>query len=166
MQRTAMTSNIQLPITLRPGRLKTVLLLITCLLFVLGGIWMGVEGKWVGFLCGAFFALGLPIFALQLHPKAAYLHLAPDGFTFCALFRAHTVHWGHVSEFAVIWIGPNRMVAWNFTRDCSPTGRARAISKSLSGYEAALPDTYGMKPQELVDLMESLRQRFVQTRSA
>ena len=50
--------------------------------------------------------------------------------------------------------------------DYPATGRARAISKSLSGYEAALPDTYGMKPQELVELMESLRQRDVETRNA
>jgi len=111
-------------------------------------------------------ALGLPVFALQFHPKAAYLHLAADGFTFCSLFRAHTVRWEYVREFAVIYVGPNRMVGWNFTPDYPATGRARAISKSLSGYEAALPDTYGMRPEELVGLMESIRQRYVETRSA
>ena len=108
----------------------------------------------------------MPVFALQFHPKAAYLHLAPDAFTFCSLFRAHAVRWEHVREFAVIYVGPNRMVAWNFRPDYPATGRARAISKSLSGYEAALPDTYGMKPQELVELMESIRQRYVETRYA
>ncbi len=118
------------------------------------------DGKLMGYFCGGFFALGLPVFALQFHPKAAYLHLAPDGFTFCSLFRAHTVRWTHVGEFAVICVGPNRMVAWNFTPDYPATGRARAISKSLSGYEAALPNTYGMKPHELADLLDSLRRRY------
>lgn len=123
------------------------------------------DGKPVGYFCSGFFALGLPVFALRFHPKAAFLHLASNGFTFCSLFRAHTIQWAHVREFAVIFVGPNQMVAWNFTPDYPATGRARAISKSLSGYEAALPDTYGMKPQELADLMDSLRQRFGNTRN-
>jgi hypothetical protein len=153
-----MTSSIQIPATLRPSRKKAATLFLVSLLFVVGGIWMVRDGQMMGYLCGGFFALGLPIFALQFHPKAAYLRLEPDGFTFCSLFRAHTVRWAVVREFAVIGIGPNRMVAWNFTSDYPATGSGRAISKSLSGYEAALPDTYGMKPQELVELMERLRQ--------
>jgi len=48
----------------------------------------------------------------------------------------------------------------NFTPDFVTTGHARTIAQSLSGYEAALPDTYGMKAQELADLMECVRQRY------
>jgi hypothetical protein len=136
------------------------MLFMVCLLFVIIGMLMVRHGKPTGYFVGAVFALGLPVFALQFHPKAAYLYLAPEGFTFCSLFRAHTVRWADVREFAIISIGPNRMVAWNFTPGYSATGRAGAISKSLSGYEAGLPDTYGMKPQELVELLESLRQRY------
>ena len=52
------------------------------------------------------------------------------------------------------------MVAWNFRPDYPATGHARAIFRSLSGYEAALPDTYGMKAQALASLMDSLRQEY------
>lgn len=155
-----MTSNIQVPTTLRPSRLKSAILFVVCLLFVITGVWMVRNGESMGYLCGGFFALCLLVFGLQFHPKASYLHLTPDGFTLCSLFRAHTVRWVHVREFAVIYVGPNRMVAWNFMPDHPPTGHARAISKSLSGYEAALPDTYGLKPEELAGLMENLRQRY------
>jgi hypothetical protein len=161
-----MTSSIQIPTTLRPSRKKAAMLFLVSLLFVVGGIWMVRDGQMMGYLCGGFFALGLPVFALQFHPKAAYLRLEPDSFTFCSLFRAHTVRWAIIREFAVICVGPNRMVAWNFTPDYPASGSARAISKSLSGYEAALPDTYGMKPQELVELMEGLRQSYGKTRNA
>jgi len=161
-----MTSSIQIPATLRASRTQAAVWFLVCLLFVLGGILMVREGEPIGYFCGGFFALGLPIFALQFHPKAAYLHLAPDGFTFCGLFRTHTVRWAHVREFGVINVWGNRMVAWNFTPDYPASGRARAISKLLCGYEAALPNTYGMKPQQLVELMESLRQRYVETRNA
>lgn len=161
----AVTSSVQIPVTLRPSRKKVAGLFIVSLLFVICGIWMVHDGQPMGYLCGGFFALGLTVFALQFHPRAAYLHLAPDGFTFCSLFRAYTVKWSHVQEFGVICIGPKWMVAWNFTPDYSAAGPGRAISKSLSGYEAALPDTYGMEPDELIVLMEGLRQRFGETRN-
>jgi len=142
------------------------MLFFVCVLFVTIGILMVRDGQPMGYFVGGVFALGVPVAMLQFHPKAAYLHLTPEGFTFCSLFRPHTVLWTHVREFAIISIGPNRMVAWNFTPDYPATGRTAALSKSLSGYEAALPDTYGMKAQELVGLLESLRQRYVETANA
>jgi hypothetical protein len=145
--------------TLRPSRLKTASLFLVCAAFVAGSVLMVRDGKTAGYFCGGFFALGLPIFAIQLHPKAAYLHIAPDGFTFCSLFRSHSIQWAHVQEFAVIQVGLNRMVAWNFTAEYPATGRARGFSKALCGYEAALPDTYRLKPQELADILNNLRHR-------
>lgn len=155
-----MTSHIEVPVTLRPNLVKVTLWFLVCALFVACGIWMIRQGNVIGYFCAGAFAIGLPVFALQFHPRAAYLHLAPEGFTYCSLFRAYTVRWEHVREFAVITVGRIRMVAWDFTPDLPMTGRVSAISKSMSGYEAALPDTYGMKPQELLELMESLRLRY------
>ena len=34
------------------------------------------------------------------------------------------------------------------------------ISQALSGYEAALPDTYGLKHDELAELMNTLLRRY------
>lgn len=55
------------------------------------------------------------------------------------------------------------MIAWNFTPDHPPIGRARGISKAFSGYEAALPDTYGMKAQELADVLNNLLHEYANT---
>jgi hypothetical protein len=155
-----MTNDIDIPTTLRPGRTKTAGRCLACLIFVVIGIAMVRTGEPAGYFCGGFFALCLPVFAIQFHPGAAYLRLAPEGFTFCSLFRSHTVRWTDVCEFGAVTIGGNRMVAWNFAPEYTPPGRVRRISKSLYGYEAALPDTYGLKAQELAELMEGLRQRY------
>lgn len=160
-----MNPSITIPVTLRPSRVKTALLFLVCAAFVVGGVLMVRDGKTMGYFCGGFFALGLPVFGLQFHPKAAYLHLATDGFTFCSLFRSHFVQWAHVQEFAVIHVGANRMVAWNFTPALPALGRARGISKALSGYEAALPDTYGMKAHELADVLNGLLHQYANTRN-
>jgi hypothetical protein len=156
----AMRANVEIPTTLRPSRRKMAVLFVLCLLFVLGGIFMIRHGDKWGYLCCGVFGLGLPVFGLQFHPQAAYLHLAPEGFTICCLFRAYTVRWGDVRKFGVVTIALNKMVGLNFRPEYVASGRARGISKELSGYEGALPDTYGMKVQELVDLMERLRQEY------
>lgn len=110
--------------------------------------------------------LGLPIFGLQLPPKAAYLRLEAEGFTHCVLFRARTVRWENIQEIAVIGFGPlgaTQRVVLTFTPEYLATRRPTAMSKALlvaarakTGYEGALPDTYGMKAQELADIMNGL----------
>ena len=149
-----------LPLTLRPSRVRTALRLLACLGFTVLGVFMGRGGEWLGYLVGGLFALGVPVFALQLHPRAAYLLLNEAGFTCCSLFRAQAVRWADVEGFGVIAIHAFRMVAWNFVPGHPRTGRARMLSQAVSGYEAALPDTYGFKPRELANLLDALRQRW------
>ena len=149
-----------LPMTLRPGRVRTAVLLFTFVAFTVLGVVMGRDGEWLGYLIGGFFALGIPVFALQFHPRAAFLRLDEEGFTFCSLFRSHTVRWADVEGFGVINVGAGRMVAWNFVPGRPHTGRARRLSQAISGYEAALPDPYGLKPTELATLLDTLRQRW------
>lgn len=145
------------PTRLRANWAKSALLLTVSLLFVLAGWWMVLTGFWLGYLVIVFFGLCAIVFTLQFHPKAAYLLFDTDGFTYCSLFRAHTVRWEHVREFGIIRIASNPMVAWNFTRTYRDSGKSRALSKSLSGYEAALPDTYGLPAEDLLKQMETLR---------
>ena len=149
-----------LPLTLRPSRLRIVLLLLACLGFTAFGVFMERGGERLGYLIGGLFALGVPVFVLQLHPRAAYLLLNEEGFTYCSLFRAQAVRWMDVEGFGVIAINAFRMVAWNFVPGHPRTGRARMLSQAVSGYEAALPDTYGLKPRELAYLLDALRQRW------
>jgi hypothetical protein len=136
-----LTSTIQLPITLYPSRWQAVVLLGICSLFVFIGILTVRKGETMGYYAGGFFALGLPIFALQFHPKAFYLHLTPDGFTFCNLFRACTVRWAHVAKFGVTSMGGSATVGWNFTLEHQPKGLAGDLARCGLGYEGALPDT-------------------------
>lgn len=149
-------AQLDLPRTLRPARWKTVLFLLVCLAFAGVGIAMIGDGRAVGYFCAIVFGLGAAVFAVQLHPRAAYLRLERDGFTFCSLFRAHQVRWAHVEGFALIRVGPNRMIGWNFRAGHVPKGRTVGYASALSGYQAALPDTYGMKGEELVWLLNAL----------
>ena len=153
-----MRTNIQIPTTLQGSRKKAAMLFVVCLVFVVGGVWMVRSGESEGYFVAGFFGLGLPVAVLQFHPKACYLRLEREGFTFCGLFRTLTVRWAEVREFGVMDVFGNAMVGWNFTPEYARSGRARVVAKAMTGYEAALPETYGMRAEELAGLMEGLRQ--------
>jgi hypothetical protein len=155
-----LTELTPLPIVLRPGRTKLLLLLAVCLAFFAGGFMMVRHGEEMGYVCSALFGLGGLVFAVNLHPSAAYLRLEETGFTYCNLFRAHIVPWRDVQNFGVWKNRGNRMLTWNFVASYSGGGRARSLSRAVSGFDAGLPDTYGLKTTELADAMETLRNRY------
>lgn len=155
-----LTELTPLPIVLRPRRTKLLLLLAVCLAFVAAGLMMVRYGETMGYVCSALFAVGGLVFAVNLHPSAAYLRLEATGFTFCSLFRARSVLWRDIQNFGVWKNRGNRMVTWNWVASYSGGGRARSLSRAVSGSDAALPDTYGLKAAELADVMNTLRNRY------
>lgn len=152
-----MNPDLPAPVILRPRRLKLLLLTAMSLVFVAAGILQLGDGRLMSWLSVLFFGLCGLVFIIQLHPRASFLKLDRDSFTFCALFRAHTVRWEDTREFGVTQIVLNRMVGWNFAPGYRPAGKARALSHSVSGFESALPDTYGLKAEDLAQIMEHWR---------
>jgi hypothetical protein len=51
------------------------------------------------------------------------------------------------------------MVGWNFVPAYAAHKAGRALSSALAGVQAALPDTYRMKAEELSALMNELKRR-------
>ena len=153
-------ADLQIPVTLRPSRGKTLLLVLGCAVFVGGSILLIHRDPLDGYLGTAFFGLGLLVFAVQLLPNATYLHLATEGFTYCTLFRAFTVPWIWVDHFGILKIHSSRLVAWNYVPTLPTLSRARKLSKETRGFHAALPNSYGLKPQELADLLNALVERY------
>ena len=149
----------QLPITLYPSRIKLMVLLAMSLGFVVLGIWIVPSDPLIGYLNIVFFGLGAVVFVLKLNPKASFLTLAEDGFTYSAMYRHQFVPWQDVHGFKVVRVGPRRFVGWTFDASHEGQGVVRRANKAISGAEAALPDTYGMAVDELARLLEEHRQR-------
>jgi hypothetical protein len=159
-----MTSNKvmqpSLPFTLHTKKAKMMWLLLLSCVFVAGGVLMVLKGKQVGWLCGGFFALGIPIFLIQLHPRASYLTIEKDGFEFCALFRKTRYRWAEIAGFGTYTIRQHGMpagtfVGLNFSPEYHGAPKMRAANKALVGFEGGLPDTYGMKADDLALLLGS-----------
>jgi hypothetical protein len=117
----------------------------------------------VGWLCIGFFGLGVVVFALQFFPSASYLRMTRDGFVCCSLFRkSPLIAWRDVSSIRVGTVPPNqKMVVFDW-EGASRQG-VRRLNWALVGATDGLPDTYGMKPQELADLLNLWRSRAIPT---
>lgn len=149
---------------LRPGKMSSVLLLVGSLIFVVVGIYLGISGKWIGYLCAAFFGLGIPLAIIQLIPSASYLELGPDGFVICHVFRKRFVPWSAVERFHVIDVTPTnwsktKRVGFDFLHLDGPASTGQEFVRSLAGSEDMLPNNYGKKVEALMELMNAHLER-------
>jgi len=162
---------VSLPFTVYPKKTKMVLLFVVCLTFVAGGVLMIRQGQSMGWLCAGFFGLGIPIFLLNLHPRSAFLRVDEEGIEFCSLFRTSRIRWSDISEFGTYSIRQHglpvsKMVGFNFSVGYQRAGKARAVSKALAGFEAALPDSYGFRAEELAQLLSEFHRECLLKQSA
>ncbi len=152
--------SLALPFTLYTKKTKMIWLLFLCSAFTAGGIWMILDGQKMGWFCGGFFALGIPIFLIQMHPRASYLTVSHEGFEFSSLFRKTRYRWSDLSAFGTYTLRQKGMpvgtfVGFDFSPECQIAPKMRAVSKAMAGFEGGLPDTYGMKADELALLLAS-----------
>ena len=151
-----MRNDRELP--LHPSRSMHLLLLLVSIGLTLVGVWLGLEGRWPGYLCAALFGLGIPIVTLQLVPGSSFLRIGEYGFEYAAMCRRHFVRGKDIKEFGILtqrYLGlpVGKMVGWNYVPDSGESSTGRPISKGIAGMEAGLADTYGLKADELMAIM-------------
>ena len=150
-----------LPFTLYPSRFKIIGLLFLFSVFTAGSVVLALEGKGWGWFSVAFFAIGVLVFLIQLLPNSAYLTVSEEGLEFCSLFRKQRIGWSEITEFGVYHIRHyglpvHSLVGFNYTSQAQPFWKMRALSRSLVGYEAGLPETYGLSAADLAQLLSEL----------
>jgi hypothetical protein len=147
------------PLTLYPSTRRWVTILLACLLFDAGGLWMIAQSAPGGWYVLIVFALFTIIAAAMLLPRAASLQLDRDGFETTSLFRRHRTFWQDVTGFEPVAIPPamHRVVAYDNVK-----GARSALAKlnvAIAGHNAALPETYGLSAEELCAVMAQWRER-------
>jgi hypothetical protein len=156
-------------VVLHPNKTKWLLVLLGLAAFLLGFVSMIQDGGparsapfgdarfwgWVGVvICG----ICLPTSLLQLF--RGRLVLAPDGFTMWTLAGQRNIRWSDVASFEAVEFHPLVwLVHFDYVPDYSRQRQRRALSWSIITNENALPDTYGMKADDLAALMNRWRKR-------
>lgn len=172
-------------LVLRSSTSKAVLLLFAGLVFVGFGLllgtgtmgflgWMAVPARIVGWFAVAFFGLGVLVTVVQLLIKGSYLVLSRDGFQMFGIRKSRLIPWSEVRVFTpytppnlasavlprrINDLGP-KMVLFDYRPEVKSFRRMRAVNRTLTGHDAGLADTYGLKAEELATLMNDWRSRF------
>ena len=141
---------------LRPSKRKVLLLLAICLSFTAVGVAMLLEGEGLSaWFAASFFGLGLAVSLANLWPGASYLKLTPTGMECRSLFRRWSMPWKAVGEFGVAQARYKKIVVINLSDWGYP--QQADINLWLTGATHALPDTYGLKAEELAKLLNEWR---------
>jgi len=145
------------PVMLYEPRLKWLMVLAGCLAFTLIGIWMVLDGEWLGWFPLVFFGLGvLAAAALLIRPGS--LQLDEKGFEFRNLIRRTRATWRDTAGFVPVNVPTTNTVVVGYN-DVNAAGRIAELNRSLIGRNAALPDTYGLAPEALAELISRWRER-------
>ncbi len=148
---------IVLPMRLAPSRIRTIGLLAASLAFLVVALLMAREQPMLGYLGAAFCAATAVVFGVQLVPGASFLELTAEGFTFAGMFRKKSELWRDIRGFGVWRASRNKMVGWLYMPGHQVRGQS--FSEAMTGVHGSLPDTYGMKAEDLADLMNELKRR-------
>jgi hypothetical protein len=147
------------PVTFYPSRKKWLAVLAGGVLLTIGGVLMVRSGDPMGWLPLIFFTLVALGAAVAMLPGAGALMLDRQGFEVTNLFRRHHTRWQDALRFAAAQIPPATQ-RWVVYDDISQsTKRIAKINVAIVGRNAALPDTYGLSPDDLEQLMTQWRER-------
>lgn len=147
----------RLPATFHPSRWRHALLLAMSLGFVAMGVFLIGKGEgWIAWACTGFFGLCAAVFAANLLPGASSLRLDDEGLLVRSLFREHRIAWRNVTHFRPVRIGMNRFVGFDYRPEVPTHHRLRKLNSAVAGIEGMLPDRYGMRVEDLADLLNAL----------
>ncbi len=145
-------------ITLTPSKKKALLLALISLAFLAIG-WQMVEKQvLIGQVLVVFFGIGTVVSLFPLIPGSFYLKLTNEGFEVCKCFRKSFTRWDEVGNFTVSYTSTSKFVVFNYTDRSRKKART---SQALAGFDAALPDSFGLKVEELADLMNKWKKKVI-----
>jgi hypothetical protein len=153
---------------LRPSKRKWTLILLGCVALDLGALWLirtgaplkappfpiGDASFWLWFGV-VLFALGIPLSLVVMFSGRYYLELTRDGFTIGDLVRPRTFRWLAAGPFVVEQstyrgITTGKTVKFEgVSTAMEGLGKVTELMKPLD----RLPDTYGMRAEDLAALM-------------
>lgn len=139
-----------LPLTLRPGKLKNIILILISIGFIGMGITLIERNLWIAILTIFLFGISLIVFSINLIPNTSYLKIDERGLEMKSLFRTTFIPWQVVSGFTTKQIFVNKLVMFDIDE------KFLKLSK-IKSKQGAFPDTYGMSAKKLAALLNDYK---------
>lgn len=145
--------------TLKPDRLRWLLVFAICVGFVAIAVWTGPSDPMLFYGAGGFFLVCGLIAAPLMMGVGSSLLLDREGFACRTLFRTFRRRWRDCSAFHPVSTGFRKYVGFSAQEDEAAHPRVAAANRAMIGTAGMLPETYGFSAEELSDLMNSFRGR-------
>ena len=146
-----------LPITLYPDRLRGLLLIAVSAIMVAASIFLIGKNPVVGWIGAVLFGLMLIVFVVQLLPGSSSLELTSEGFTLTSLYVRSFRRWSDINDVRVVKVGRRQVVGFQYRPGYRAKATLRRFNRASAGIDGALPITYGMKVEDLADLMNEIK---------
>ena len=114
----------------------------------------------ITFVC----AVGVITSALSLVPGATWLKLDSQGFTVRKWFREDTYRWADIKDFRLITYRYMGIIPFRRSVGFTLSGKRNVVMRvagALARFDRLLPDNFGMKPRDLMALLELCRREAV-----
>lgn len=149
------------------SRLKTVVLLLGCAVFLCVGIWFANDGDRWAIPVIIISAFGCLIVLSMLVPGNFRLTIDSSGVELKSPFRSINLAWSDVDEFYVGYIhtGPSttKLIAIKYSESYNKQRTGRKVSTQITGMEGAIPNHFNKSPEELCAILNSYKQRYAPT---
>ncbi|MDF2831017.1 PH domain-containing protein [Chryseobacterium indoltheticum] len=142
-----------LPLILKPSKIKSIILILISIGFITLGISLLEQNMLIAVLNIFFFGICLIIFIINMIPNSSYLTIDEKGIEMKNLFRTTFIPWQAVSGFKTKLIFVNKLVT--FTID-----EKLLENSKMKGKTGAFPDTYGMSANNLANLLNEYKVKF------
>ena len=117
-------------------------------------------GPMISFVC----AVGVIVSALSFVPGATWLKLDGQGFTVRKWFRQDTYRWADIKDFRLITYRYMGIIPFRRSVGFTLSGKRNVVMRvagALARFDRLLPDNFGMKPRDLMALLELCRREAV-----
>ena len=156
---TTMEMNESEVLIVKGSKLKSLVILLLSIAFVIAGVFKIMAGVWFGWVVACFFGLGIPVSIMQFIIDT-YLKLDKNGFEVKNSWKAWRLSWQDVESFHVTKTYRNKMVAVNFSSSYNKIVTGRRIASALTGVEGAINNQYKLTPDQLCELLNEWKTRY------
>ena len=147
---------------LRPSPWKRLALLAISAGFVwVAVVVIGDRHPVIAWILGGFFGLCGGFALVALLPGANHLRLDAEGIELRSLFRSTRWRWRDVVRFGPTRVGLHTVVGIDFADHVGSAAHMRRVNRGLTGFDGALPDTYGHRAADLAARLETWRRACV-----
>lgn len=149
------------------NRLKTVVLLLGCIVFLYVGILFANDGDQWAVLVVGLSGLSVLFLLYMLLPGTVRLTIDRSGLELKSPFRSMNLAWSDVDMFYVGYVhtGPSsaKLIAIKYSQSYEKQRTGRQLSARVTGMEGAIPNHFKKSAEELCEILNSYKQKYAPT---